>query len=177
MPGPKHDAAHGHISSPFTERHRPGQLFLDCDGVLADFESAAEQVFDMPTAQARQHLGLRQFWDTLHRQPDFYGSLPLLPDARILFDAVDHLRPMILTGCPLGGWAEEQKRRWAAKHFPGTPIITCMAREKSLYMQPGDLLVDDLVRNRDLWEEAGGIFLHHTSAASTLDALRELGHI
>jgi len=40
--------------------------------------------------------------------------LPLLPDARKLFHAVQHLNSIIVTGCPLGGWADEQKHRWAA---------------------------------------------------------------
>jgi len=35
------------------------------------------------------------------------------------------LKPTILTGLPLGRWAAPQKVKWAAEHFPGTPIITC----------------------------------------------------
>jgi hypothetical protein len=101
--------------------------------------------------------------------------LPLTPDARLLFDAVAHLHPIILTGCPMGGWAEPQKVEWAAEHFPGTEIITCMSREKYLHMQPGDVLVDDYLKYRDRWEEAGGIFIHHTSAKSTIAALKRIG--
>jgi hypothetical protein len=151
------------------------QLFLDCDGVLADFDTAAEQVFGIPSRQAEQKLGPKQFWRKLRNHEDFYGSLPLLPDARKLFDAVKHLNPIILTGCPLGGWAEGQKHRWAAAHFPGTRMITCMAREKRMHMKPGDVLVDDFLKYKDLWEDAGGIFIHHTSADSTIGELRRIG--
>jgi len=151
------------------------QLFLDCDGVLADFETAAAQVFGMPARQAEQKLGPKQFWHRLRRHEDFYGSLPLLPDARKLFHAVQHLNPIILTGCPLGGWAEEQKHRWAAVHFPGTRMITCMAREKRLHMKPGDVLVDDLLKYQALWEDAGGVFIHHTSAGNTIAELKRIG--
>jgi hypothetical protein len=151
------------------------QLFLDCDGVLADFDAAAEQVFGMPSRQAEQKLGTKQFWRKLRSHDDFYGSLPLLPDARKLFEAVKHLKPIILTGCPLGGWAEGQKHRWAATHFPGTRMIACMAREKRMHMKPGDVLVDDFVKFKDLWEEAGGIFIHHTSAERSIAELRRIG--
>ena len=151
------------------------QLFLDCDGVLADFEWAAEQIFSMPSYEAQIKLGQQRFWRTLRRQENFYGSLPLMPDARTLFDAVAHLRPVILTGCPLGGWAESQKQGWAAEHFPGTRIITCMAREKRQYLKPRDVLVDDNPKFRGFWEEAGGIFVHHTSAAHSLRELQSLG--
>jgi hypothetical protein len=102
-------------------------------------------------------------------------TLPLLPDARKLFEVVKHLNPVILTGCPLGGWAEGQKHRWAATHFPGTRMIVCMAREKSMHMKPGDVLVDDYVKYKDLWEDAGGIFIHHTSADKTIAELRRIG--
>jgi hypothetical protein len=151
------------------------QLFLDCDGVLADFDSAAEQVFGMPSRQAEQRLGPKQFWRKLRNHDDFYTSLPLLPDARKLFEAVKHLNPIILTGCPLGGWAEGQKHRWAASHFPGTRMITCMAREKRLHMKPGDILVDDFLKYKALWEAAGGIFIHHTSADKTIVELHRIG--
>jgi hypothetical protein len=151
------------------------QLFLDCDGVLADFDAAATRIFGMPPRAARHQLGLHGFWQTLRNQPDFYGTLPLMPDAEQLFTAVRHLHPIILTGCPLGGWAEPQKHAWAARHFPGTRIITCMARDKRLHLTPGDILVDDTLTHRHLWEDAGGLFLHHTSAAHTLAELTALG--
>jgi hypothetical protein len=88
-----------------------------------------------------------------------------------LADAVAHLEPTILTGCPKGGWAEAQKDAWAARNFPGTPIITCMAWNKRAHCQPGDILVDDTLKHRHLWEEARGVFIHHTSAAESLRAL------
>ena len=150
------------------------QLFLDCDGVLADFDRGAEAVLGMHPRRFERRFGLQAFWSRLAGQPDFYAELPLLPDARRFFDAVRHLDPIILTGCPRGRWAEAQKIRWAARHFPGTQIIACMARDKRDHAAPGDVLVDDTLRHRHLWEEMGGIFVHHTSAEESLDELRAL---
>src|SRR3546814_8664045 len=79
----------------------------------------------------------------LARHPDFYGTLPLMPDAKELFAAVRHLIPVILTGLPRGAWAAPQKIRWAARHFPGTQILTVMAVDKRNHAQRGDILVDD----------------------------------
>jgi hypothetical protein len=42
-------------------------------------------------------------------------------------------------------------------------------------MHPGDILVDDYLKYRHLWEEAGGVFIHHTSASNTLRQLAALG--
>ncbi len=127
----------------------------------------------MPPREFERRFGLGKFWSRLARAPGFYASLPECPDARELFDAVAHLRPVILTGCPRGGWAEAQKVDWAARHFPGVPIITCMARDKRNHAAPGDVLVDDTLKHRHLWEEIGGVFIHHRTARETIAELRE----
>ena len=151
------------------------KLFLDCDGVLADFDAGARDVLGgMTPAQFEARHSKREFWRRLASAPDFYNSLPLMPDAAILFDAVAHLRPTILTGLPIGNWAAPQKVAWAERHFPGTPIITCMARDKVRYMQSGDVLVDDREDHRSKWEDAGGIFVTHKNAERSLAALRSI---
>ncbi|HEV2568725.1 5' nucleotidase, NT5C type [Sphingomonas sp.] len=148
------------------------QLYLDCDGVLADFDKAATELLGMPPRVFEKRHNPGEFWKRLARHPDFYGTLPLMPDAMELFEAVRHLDPIILTGLPRGNWAAPQKVRWAAEHFPGTRIITCMAVDKKRHARDGDILVDDTVKYRHLWEEAGGIFIHHRSARTTIEELR-----
>ena len=148
------------------------QLYLDCDGVLADFDTGAAAVLGMhPRAFEKRH-GPGRFWARLAKAPDFYFGLPLLDGAAELFEAVRHLDPIILTGLPRGAWAADQKVRWAAQHFPGTRIITTLARDKRNHAKQGDVLVDDQLRHAHLWEEAGGIFIHHKSAAKTLERLK-----
>lgn len=148
------------------------QLYLDCDGVLADFDAGASAILGMAPRAFEQRHGIGRFWKALGTAPDFYANLEPLPDAMALFEGVRHLNPIILTGLPRGGWAEAQKRRWAHKHFPETPVITCMARDKRAYCSPGDVLVDDTLKYKHLWEEAGGVFIHHRSADETLAELR-----
>jgi hypothetical protein len=150
------------------------QLYLDCDGVLADFEGGAATLLGLSPAAYQKKHGIGRFWQQLARAEDFYFSLELLPDAMILFEAVRHLDPIILTGLPLGNWAADQKVRWAAKHFPGTRIITTMARDKRDHGKAGDVLVDDQLRHAHLWEDMGGIFVHHRSAQASIAALSGL---
>lgn len=147
------------------------QLYLDCDGVLADFDRGAEAILGMRPKAFQQRYNIGRMWAKLASAPDFYGTLPLMPGAAELFDAVKHLDPVILTGLPRGNWAADQKVRWAAEHFPGTRIITCMAVNKRNHCVPGDVLVDDTLKHAHLWEEAGGIFIHHKSVEETLEAL------
>lgn len=147
------------------------QLFLDCDGVLADFDLSAAAILGMPPHAYVKRHGAGRFWQQLARAPDFFARLPLMPDAMDLFEAVRHLDPIILTGLPAGNWAADQKIRWAEEHFPGTHIITCMAVDKRSHAVEGDVLVDDRLKYRHLWEEAGGIFIHHRTARDTLAEL------
>jgi hypothetical protein len=149
------------------------QLYLDCDGVLADFDTGATAVLGMPPRAFEKRHGLGRFWAKLASAPDFYFSLPLLDGATALFEAVGHLDPIILTGLPRGNWAADQKVRWAARHFPGTRIITTLARDKRDHAKDGDVLVDDQLRHASLWEEAGGVFIHHRSVEKTLAALKD----
>jgi hypothetical protein len=153
---------------------RPPHLFLDCDGVLADFDAGAKHLLGVSAKAFEARHGRGEFWKRLARHGNFYGDLKQMPDAQLLFQAVKHLRPTILTGLPLGTWAAPQKERWAAEHFPGVPIITTMARKKHLHMEPGDVLVDDRDMHRHLWEDAGGVFIHHKSAE---DSIRQLAKI
>lgn len=151
------------------------QLYLDCDGVLADFNRAATELLGMPPRAFEKLRGIGAFWSELARHPDFYGTLPVMTDAMRLFEAVRHLDPIILTGLPRGQWAAPQKVRWAAEHFPGTRILTVMAVDKRRHAQKGDVLVDDQLRHAHLWEGAGGIFVHHQDAENTIAKLAALG--
>ena len=153
------------------EGTRQPRLFLDADGVLADFDAGVQRVLGMTPAAFIARHGQGLFWKRLATADNFYGGLGEMPDARLLFDGVKHLKPSILTGLPLGNWAAPQKVAWAAEHFPGVPIITCMARDKHRHMKRGDVLVDDRENHRATYEQAGVIFVHHQNA---LDSLRQL---
>ena len=154
-------------------QRRP-RLFLDADGVLADFDKGSRRLLGKSPKEYIAANGRGAFWKRLAGAKNFYGSLPEMPDARLLFDAVKHLKPTILTGLPLGSWAAPQKVAWAAEHFPGVPIVTCLARDKHKHMHPGDVLVDDREKHRDAYEAHGVVFLHHKNAE---DSLRRLAKI
>jgi plasmid maintenance system antidote protein VapI len=150
------------------------QIYLDCDGVLADFDSPAELILGEPPRTADERLGGPEFWLRLQNHKDFFRNLQVHPEGKKLYEALHHLHPVILTGCPPGGWAEPQKLAWAREHFPDAKIICCLAKNKRDYMRPGDILIDDYLKYRELWIEAGGHFIHFQNAEQTL---RELNAI
>lgn len=116
--------------------------------------------------------------------PDFYNSLDKMPDADQLWNAVKYLDPVIVTGRPMGKWAEPQKRQWVAREIgPNIPVIVCLAREKgekaAEYLgTPGQLngaiLIDDRVTARPQWIAMGGRYILHTSASNSISQLKAL---
>lgn len=81
----------------------------------------------------RRSKGPEAFWSRIRGRGDFYRNLPLIADAMDLYEAVAHLKPIILTGCPECGWSEPQEIAWAAHHFPNVTMITCRSKDKHLW--------------------------------------------
>jgi len=154
------------------------RIYLDCDGVLADFDTHFRNIFDgIEPGDYEAKVGGKIFWASIqHRDPNFFENLPLMVDAEFLHDFCDPYRPVILTGCPKGGWAEMQKIKWAQKYFPGTPMVTCMARDKRKFCRSGDILIDDRTKHAQKWQDAGGVFVHHKNADESIQVLNAFGY-
>jgi hypothetical protein len=156
------------------------RLFLDLDGVLTDFDAGVLKALGKAPAE----LTDRQMWPVLARTPWFYEHLPWMVDGRELWEFSLPYNPVIVTGIPLGRWAEPQKRAWCARELgPDVPVICCPSREKgkhaALWLEPGEVmvLVDDRLKVQAAWDDAGGKFLLHTSATASIGALKDLGFV
>jgi hypothetical protein len=167
-------------------------LFLDLDGVLADFDRKVRELTGHAPSEFKNRengLSHSMMWKKIATTHDFYNILDWMPDGKELFEAVKHLRPIILTGLPRGNWAAPQKRNWCARMLgPDVPVITCMADEKHtkalewLRTRRGydrnDLadciLIDDREKTIPLWESLGGTYILHTSTSSSLTELQKL---
>jgi len=140
----------------FKPRPRGRRLFLDLDGVLADFDKGVKSALGV----APGDLHPREMWPALARvQCGFFRTLEPMPDAALLWAhccAYDSVT--ILTGMPMGQWAEPQKRAWCSERLglSDARVITCMARDKHKYCSPGAVLVDDNESNGEAWVQSGG---------------------
>jgi hypothetical protein len=150
------------------------KLFVDLDGVLVDFDKGVEEATGrLPGKQAPGRM-----WAIIARTPEFYAGLDWMPDGRELWDRVLPLQPTILTGLPRGKWAEPQKREWCNRELgEEIEVITCMSREKAQkaaeFLTDGEtpILIDDRESIAEAWQEMGGIFIHHRSAADSIKQL------
>jgi 5'(3')-deoxyribonucleotidase len=154
-------------------------LWIDCDGVVANFDKAADDIFGMPSRLFEERFGSDAFWDTLsYTDPEFFLNLELMPDAMELWDALKDVEDKgFLTGAPLtvpDAWW--QKPIWIHDHFGTfTKAVTCQSKNKYLWCKPGDVIVDDWPKHQKKWEDAGGHWVHHTSAKDSIAELKERG--
>lgn len=147
-------------------------LFLDVDGVFADFEGAVEALFGRPVAQVPR----REMWGRIHRTRGFWSNLVLLPGADRLWAHCEPYGPVFLTGILTGDrTCAPGKVEWVRRHFRTDRVICCMAKDKPKHGMPGDVLVDDRERNLEAWEAMGGRGVLHRSVEGTIEALRGLG--
>lgn len=148
------------------------QLFVDMDGVLADFDTGHELVFGRRTDKAADDVD----WAAVRGVPDFYLNLPPMPDMPDLWTYIAPFRPIVLTGVPTSiAEAPENKRAWIKKHFGSdVEVRCCRSKEKYLHAAPGDILIDDWEKYRSLWIAQGGIWITHRTAAETIGELKAL---
>jgi 5'(3')-deoxyribonucleotidase len=150
------------------------RLFLDLDGVLADFDTLAEKLLGEPSRQFEDREGGGKLWTVLREYGTFYADLALMPGAQKLYDSVKHLNPIVLSGCDkekAGANAYDQKCAWVESKFPGTPVIICKSAEKFKHMLPGDVIIDDYLKYKHIWEGAGGTFILYKNADQALEEL------
>lgn len=149
------------------------RLYLDLDGVLADFDRGYIERFGKHPREVED----AELWQNLNATPDFFDTLHPMPDALQAFAWLGHLGPTILTACPRTNYhdAAANKRRWVRRHLgPDVTVLPCMGgTNKPVFMHAaGDVLVDDFEKNVRAWRAAGGVgILHRGDWAETLEAL------
>lgn len=156
-------------------------LYLDLDGVLADFDKAACKLLNTTNIYKYEFIwGPAKFWEKLSADCAFFAELEPTADCFDLLEAVDALDPVILTALPRTDAEDvaKQKRNWVGDNLGWNyKVITCQTKDKPDYCKPGDILVDDRAVNRDAWLAKGGTYIVHTTAERTIGTLQALGII
>src|SRR5258708_39142542 len=153
------------------------KLYLDLDGVLADFDKRKLDTFG--TLDVPDEIMWHVYNEFI---PDFFVWLDFKPDAYVLFDFCKQYNPTILTALPKKNSqkADMQKRFWVKKMFGDVPVITCFREEEKNYSVPGAILVDDnkgSIREWNGWGEWNiprGFGILHNNAEETISVLKKV---
>jgi len=157
-------------------------LFVDLDGVLADFDAEIQSLCGKSSALLSQN----KVWK-IAGQRGFFQNLPPMVDYRILWNALLSLvndgrikEIKILTGLPkgrLGKRVKLEKAKWVKKYLwddsNKVQMLTSLG-PKTPNVHPAILIDDSDDSHRSSWTSHGGIFIHHKSASSTLKKLNKI---
>lgn len=140
---------------------------LDMDGVVADFNSYVGNILGRTIGWEGRDLSDEE-WVTLTKIDRLYFQLPLIEGSKQLVKmALDKkdFDVRFLTAIPRRttiATAEQDKRDWLTKHFPGIPMeIGPYSKHKQNWCNPLDILVDDKRSNVYEWLHKGGIAVYH----------------
>lgn len=147
------------------------KLFLDQDGVLADFDAKKREIFGTDNVPD----GI--MWHVINKYfPYYFMDLVQMPDMKVLWDFCKSLNPTILTAIPKinVNSIDKQKKAWV-EEFLGhnIPMIFCRRIEKQNYCTgPDCVLIDDNHKNCKEWRDKGGKAIQHVSAEKSIVHLK-----
>mgnify|MGYP003647795581 FL=1 len=158
------------------------KIFVDMDGVLADFIKGVEG----PNYLNGPFVNVHDY-DSRKIELSNNGLFRNLP----VLDGMHQLMEHIKTECEAKGiyWeiltctgmqnrqiVANDKIEWIREHVDKDVVITCTFKgvQKAAYAKEGYILIDDTEKNIDAWKGAGGIGILFKDAESCIDELKTL---
>ena len=169
-------------------QHKP-HLFLDMDGVQADFFTAWARLFGKEQYKDIGDRAQREvsIADINSRGPEFveafFTNLPVLPGAQTLIKFLrDNKIDYTILSAPLRGNEEASirgKLAWLDRHHPGSSATAIFTGEKQRYATTNgkpNVLVDDFKKYVNAWTADGGIAVLYrwNNVGSAIDQLRDI---
>lgn len=159
-------------------------IYVDMDGVLADFYKRFNELFnqkperDYPSNTQRKKAYINNWHEFI--KGEHFMTLDPMPDLQLGLTALRILHKKIPVEI-LGSTAKpefmdelsRQKTSWLKSHgIEFHPIFVPGKQLKRQYAGPGKVLIDDTGINIDQWNADGGIGILHTDWYSTLEKLK-----
>lgn len=158
------------------------KVYLDLDGVFADFDQAIRDYVDPLFIDG--HIDNKMMWPIFEKVPNLFYNLKVIDGSLELYHRLKHLNPIILTAVPIPRGnlvtAKQDKARWVRENISEDIPIICVNswkykvqyannwRPGNEFNSPHNLLIDDMKRNIDMWKLYGGLGIVHKNAEETL---------
>lgn len=153
------------------------KIFCDMDGVLTDFDKRFEYFGGLTPDEYQARFSKSQFWKLIDDKVgfEFWAKMPWMPDGKQLWSYIEKYKPMLLSAPSQKPSSRYGKRVWVNDNLPGVKLILAKRENKQDYSKPNRILIDDRADNIEEWKSKGGIGILHTSAADTIEKLKQIG--
>lgn len=143
------------------------KIYLDMDGVLADWDKKYKDLFGVDPINVKQgsQEAKKNFEEFILKKS--FETLEYLPNARRLLEFVDGLGVDVEILSSSGGAkrfaeVEAQKKAWLASKGLLYPVnIVPGGSKKAAFATPDSILIDDTIRVVDKFRKAGGQAILH----------------
>jgi hypothetical protein len=170
------------IYKPIKEEQTQYKIFVDLDGVLADFDRGYKKL----TGKSTKHIDVQDsqtFWDTFKQsledkqmfEQEYWENLEWMSDGKLLWNYVKKYNPYILTAPSINPASKIGKRKWVERLNNMKNIYFRSAFLKSDFARKDTILIDDRKDTIERWDNKGGIGILHISAENTIKKLQQLG--
>ena len=153
------------------------KIYLDMDGVIADFNKKFFELYGVTPRDADGKLQFREKFADLIANGHF-ATLDMMPEGKELLDYLVTLDiPIEILSSTSNEFHYEaiskQKNEWLIKHnLPFKQNFVPGKKHKSKYASPDAILIDDTEGIIEAFNAAGGIGIHHTNLSKTLELLK-----
>ena len=153
------------------------KIYSDMDGVITDFDTQFEKLSDgISPSEYEKKNGKEAFWKLIgDKGVGFWVGMPWMSDGLEYWNYIKQYNPILLSAPSKDKSSRLGKRLWVKNNIPGTKLVLAYAQDKQKYAAPNHILIDDRPSNIEQWRSQGGIGILHTSAANTIQQLKELG--
>lgn len=167
------------------EEEQKYKIYVDMDGVIADFDQRFKNLSGMSAVEYKNKNGTQAFWDFIDEENKikFWVGIPPMEGASELISFVSNYDYEILTAPSIKDQSRLGKNLWVKNHvgkiFPTKPKVNFRYSKEKHKIKPSltsfDILIDDRASIIDNWNAAGGNGILHTSAPQTISKLKKLG--
>jgi len=167
------------------EEQTDWKIYCDMDGVLSDFN---KQLHDTWLAEYNKENktkfkdgwsfesknGSKEFWKRVGEVGlKFWSDMPWMPDGKKLWNFIKNKNVEILSRPSRDQISRDGKKIWCEREL-GKDIKLTLSYHKEKLANPKSILIDDLKKNIDKWNKAGGIGILHKNTEDTLKKLKDI---
>ena len=167
------------------EKIEEPNIYLDMDGVVANFNKRFEDLSGMLPQSYVDKYGLNAFWDLIDEKHKvaFWRGIEIMPGAEKLVNFVSKYPYQMLTAPSVKKQSVIGKGLWVKDKvgtlYPSKPkVFYRKAKEKHMVkpeLTKNDILIDDRADTIGRWDGAGGTAILYQSADQVINDLKKLG--